>query len=436
MRMWLMLALVLPLGFGLPAAAADPVLDWNTVALDAVATDHAGAFEQAGPGRTARALAMVHAAIYDAAFHAQRRAASPQLLHVAVSWAAHDMLAALYPSQRSALDLLLAGKLAAVESEQVRSRGIRIGARAARRVLRQRHNDGADAEVPWTPSPEPGHHREDPLHPGQGFLGAGWGAVEPFVLRRGDQLRPPPPPALDSAEYAVAYDEVKRLGGDGTATPTERTAAQTEIGTFWGYDGTPGLGTPPRLYNQIARVIAEQQGNDVHENARLFLLVNLALSDAGIACWEAKYHYDVWRPVLGIREAATGADPAWTPLGAPASNESGNDFTPPFPAYPSGHASFGAALFRILERFYGTDALAFSFVSDEMNGVTTDWAGVARPWTARSFASLDEAMWENALSRIYLGIHWRFDATEGVALGEAVADYVYDHALTPRGHRR
>ena len=197
-------------------------------------------------------------------------------------------------------------------------------------------------------------------------------------------------------------------------------------------------------------MLFRSQGNDAFANARLFLLVNLALADAGIACWEAKYHYDFWRPVVAIREAEPGTgpsglgdgnpltagDPSWTPLGAPASNQSGTDFTPPFPAYPSGHATFGAALFRILERFYGTDAIAFSFVSDELNGVTADWAGNVRPLAERNFETLSEAMWENAESRIYLGIHWSFDASEGVALGQAVADYVFDHALTRRGHRR
>ncbi len=420
-----------------PAAAADdPVLDWNAIALAAVAADHAGTFEQPGPTRAARALAIVHAAIYDAAVAVERKQPRPVSLAAAVATAGHDTLVALYPSLQGGFDAALVLDLAAVASETERSAGVRVGARAARHVLQQRKHDGSEDVEPWTSSSLPGRHRVDPLHPYQGFLDPGWGAVRPFVLERGDQLRPPPPPALDSAEYAASFDEVKRLGGDGVNTPTERSAEQAEIGVYWGYDGTPGLGPPPRLYNQIVRAIAEQQGNDVLENARLFLLVNLALADAGIACWEAKYFYDFWRPVLGIREAETLADPSWTPLGAPASNQSGTDFTPPFPAYPSGHATFGGALFRILERFYGTDAIAFDFVSDELNGVTTDWAGVVRPEALRSYATLSDAMWENALSRIYLGIHWSFDATEGVALGEAVADEVFARALSPNGRRR
>jgi hypothetical protein len=439
-------SLLLLAPFAALASDSDPVLRWNALALDAVAVDHVGAFEQAGPGRSARALAIAHAAIYDALLELPAKASAS----AAVAAAGHAALIALYPAQQAAFDAALEGDLGALQPGVRQRTGVRAGVRAARRVLRERAHDGWDEEAAWTPSALPGRHREDPLHAGQGFLDPNWGSVAPFVLESGDQLRPPPPPDLSTAAYAAAYDEVKRLGGDGVTTPTERSAEQTEIGIFWGYDGTPGLGTPPRLYNQIARAIAQQQGNDVAENARLFLLVNLALADAGIACWEAKYHYDFWRPVLGVREAdpgtgpsglgdanpATVGDTVWTPLGAPASNASGTNFTPSFPAYPSGHATFGAALFRIIERFYGTDAIAFEFVSDEMNGSTTDWAGIVRPRAPRSFSALSDAAWENAVSRIYLGIHWAFDATEGVALGEAVADFVYDNALSSRGRRR
>jgi hypothetical protein len=128
-------------------------------------------------------------------------------------------------------------------------------------------------------------------------------------------------------------------------TPTERTAEQTFTGTYWGYDGTPGLGVPPRLYNQIAATIATQQGSNARQLARLFALVNVAMADAGIAAWESKYYYQFWRPIGGLREADVGmgptgtgdgspqtiADPKFLPLGAPASNLLGRNATPPFP---------------------------------------------------------------------------------------------------------
>jgi hypothetical protein len=235
------------------------------------------------------------------------------------------------------------------------------------------------------------------------------------------------------------------LGGDGVVTPTERTAEQTRIGIYWGYDGTPGLGTPPRLYNQIAVEIADQMGTNAVELARLLALVNVALADTGISVWKSKYIHDYWRPVTGIREAdegtgptgagdgnpATAGDPTFTPLGAPASNLDGPNFTPPFPAYPSGHAGFGAALFETLRNFYGTDRIAFTFVSDEFNGVTQDNDGTVRPRLPRSFSSLSEAEEENGQSRIYLGIHWAFDKTGGITQGRGVADYVFQHAFVP-----
>ena len=186
------------------------------------------------------------------------------------------------------------------------------------------------------------------------------------------------------------------LGGDGLVTPTTRTAEQTQIGIYWAYDGTPSLCAPPRLYNQIAMQIAHKMGtdNDVIELARLLALVNVAMADAGIAIWESKYFYQFWRPITGIRESdeetgpsglgdgnpATAGDPTFSPLGAPASNLTGPNFTPPFPAYPSGHAGFGGALFEMLRNFYRTDRIPFTFVSDEFNGVTRDNAGTVRPW--------------------------------------------------------
>ena len=170
--------------------------------------------------------------------------------------------------------------------------------------------------------------------------------------------------------------------------------------------------------------------------------------EAGLAAWESKYHFDIWRPITGIRESDAGSgptglgdgnsmtagDPHFSPLGAPASNLMGPNFTPPFPAYPSGHATFGGALFQTLRRFYGTDDIAFTFVSDEFNGITRGNDGVVRPLMPRSFSSLSQAEEENGQSRIYLGIHWSFDKTEGIAQGRRVGDYVFDHTFAPLHH--
>jgi hypothetical protein len=256
------------------------------------------------------------------------------------------------------------------------------------------------------------------------------------------------PPSLQSRAYSRAFAEVAALGGDGVTTPTKRTDEQTLIGIYWAYDGTPSLCAPPRLYNQIATEISKRS-TDALALARLFALVNVAMADAGIAIWESKYHYDLWRPVTGIREASQGtgprragdgnptttADPTFTPLGAPASNLRGPNFTPPFPSYPSGHAGFGGALFQVLRRFYGRDDVPFSFVSDELNGKTVGNDGAVRPLVRRTFRSFSEAEEENGQSRIYLGIHWEFDKTQGIAQGRRVADYIFENTFRPLRQR-
>jgi hypothetical protein len=291
--------------------------------------------------------------------------------------------------------------------------------------------------VDYIPSGEAGEWYQDPISRIPIALGAHWGSVRPFVLTSTDQFRAPAPPAMTSLEYTAAYEEAKAFGGDGGVTPTIRTPEQTEIGIYWAYDGTPTLCAPPRLYNQIAVLIAEQMGTTGLRLARLLALVNTAMADAGIAIWESKYHYEYWRPVTAIRDADqdgnpdTQADGTFTPLGAPASNLAGPNFTPPFPAYPSGHAGFGGALFEMLRNFYGTDDIAFTFVSDEFNGITKDNLGNTRPLIYRSFASLSQAEEENGQSRIYLGIHWNFDKTEGIIQGRKVADWVFEEAFRP-----
>ncbi|MFN7951276.1 MAG: chloroperoxidase [bacterium] len=447
---------------GEPAASPEWVLRWNRIAIDASGFDHAHAGEQLGPGKSSRAMAIVHLAIFDALDGIEPRYASyrehPQPAanaspRIAIAQAARDTLIALYPAQASQLDAELVADLNREPDTQARSEGARFGHDVAMAILAERAEDRADLSTPeheraYPISSSAGHWRPDPVHPTQAPLGAYWGEVAPFALASASQFRAPPPPSMASAEYAAAFEEVKRLGGDGVVTPTARTDEQTQIGIYWAYDGTPSLCAPPRLYNQITAAVASQQGTrDALELARLFALVNVAMADAGTAIWESKYHYDFWRPVTGIREAdpglgpsgagdgnpLTSADPSFTPLGAPASNSpDAASFTPPFPAYPSGHAGFGGALFETLRNFYGTDEIAFSFVSDELNGVTVGGDGAVRPLVERHFDSLSDAEDENGQSRIYLGIHWRFDKSAGIAQGRAIADQVFATILLPR----
>lgn len=457
--------------------AAGSVQRWNQIAIDAAGLDHtpitpgdtrANYAEQLGPGRSSRAMAIVHLAMFDAlnAIEGEYKSYSGidsapfgTSMKAAIAQAAHDTLVALFPSQAPSFDEELAEDLAEITDGRLKTNGVALGRQTSAAILAARADDGSQYTEPqvgagpgnFMTSNDPGKWRQDPISMIPLALGAYWGNVKPFVLERGEQFRVPPPPALESREYAIAFDEVKVLGGDGIVTPTTRTSEQTEIGIYWAYDGTPSLCAPPRLYNQITMRIAKKMGTDRNalELARLLALVNVAMADAGIAVWESKYHYQYWRPVTGIREAdeqtgptgrddgnpATAGDRTYSPLGAPASNLVGPNFTPPFPAYPSGHAGFGGALFEMLRNFYRTDRIAFSFVSDEFNGVTRDNAGNVRSVVERRFSSLSQAEKENAQSRIYLGIHWSFDATEGIRQGNRVADYVFKHTLHPRHQR-
>ncbi len=440
------------------AGAMERLRHWNEIAVDTSGLDHTPVApgdprvfgEQVGPGRASRAMAIVHIAVFDAmnavgggyqGYTGLRPAPDETSVEAAIAVAAHDTLIAMFPSQKDDLDEVLVDDLRIIREGRAKTNGVKLGRAAAAAMLVRRAHDGAQHPEPrigvdFIPSDAPGKWRQDPISRHPLAMGAHWGEVDPFVLRSGDQFRVPPPPALTSRQYAAAFNEVKALGGDGEVTPTSRTDDQTVAGIYWAYDGTPSLCAPPRLYNQIAVRIAEPWTTNPLEMARLLALVHLAMADAGIAIWESKYHYQVWRPVAGIREAdgnqATTQDATFSPLGAPASNLTGPNFTPPFPAYPSGHAGFGGALFQILRDFYGTDRMPFTFVSDEFNGETLDNDGHPRPLMPRRFASLSQAEEENGQSRIYLGIHWAFDKTEGIAQGRRVADYVFRRAFVRR----
>lgn len=450
-----------------PRLGLDSLHRWNVIAINATGLDHTPVApgenrvfgEQFGPGRSSRAMAIVHIAMFDAldavvggyaSYTGTQAAHGPLSVDAAISQAAHDALVAVFPSQAAIFDSYLAEDLAAVRNAQQRANGIDLGHRTATAILAMRLNDGSqfpDPElgVDYFPSDQPGHWRQDPVSLFPLAIGAHWGECIPFVVTSPTQFRAPPPPDMTSADYTAAYNEVKNLGGDGIITSTQRTEEQTFMGTFWAYDAMPSLCAPPRLYNQLAVQIGDQRSLSGIQFARLLALVNTAMADAAMTVWESKYHYDLWRPIAGIRESDPGTgptglgdgnpdtvgDPNFMPLGAPASNLTGPNFTPPFPAYPSGHAGFGGTVFELMRRFYGTDNIAFTFVSDEFNGQTRDHDGNIRPYRPRSFSNFSQAEEENGQSRIYLGIHWSFDKVQGIALGRGVGDYVFDHAFTP-----
>ena len=437
---------------------------WHELALRLNALDHTAPLpgsvaleaEQLGPTRTSRVMAIVQIAIYDAlnailkrypGYTGQLPALADSSQDAAIAQAAHDTLAALYPRQAARLDAWLREDLARLPEGRARLAGIDVGRRAAAAILALRASDGIYDEEPlvgedYEVGYAPGVWRPDPVSNSPIALGAYWQRLTPFVLPSITQFRVPPPPALTSDAYARAFNEVKQLGGDGVRTPTRRTREQTVIGIYWAYDGVAWIGTPVRLYNQVAMQLALRRCSDALELARVMALVNVAIADTTMAVWQSKYDYDFWRPVTAVREASPGSgptglgdgnpythgDPAWTPLGAPASNLIGPDFTPPFPAYVSGHAGLGGATFHMLRRLYG-DRVPFTFVSDEFNGITRDHDGRVRPRLPRSYATLTQAEEENGQSRIYLGVHWQFDKTAGVALSHRIVDTIFQRGL-------
>jgi hypothetical protein len=442
--------------------SADPVLDWNSVALQAAVTDHGiGAPGlQFGPTRTSRAFAIVQGAVYDAvnSIHSQYapyliqvHPASDASLTAAVAEAAYTTLLNLYPYQKSYFDTQLAASLQGIPT-QAKIDGMAVGLTVANYILNARANDGSQVDAPgnqppYTYNQQPGKWRADPLHPDATPLTPDWGGVTPFVVQSATQFGAPPPPPITSLAYAQAYEQVKALG---SVNSTVRTDNETNIGFFWGYDVSPGLCAPVRFYNQIAEKVAEKMGNSVEDNARFFALINFAMADASITCWNDKFNvYDYWRPVTAIREndprtGPTGkgsgnpylvrqGDTTWQPLGAPADNGSGTNFTPPFPSYTSGHAVIGASTFKVMEDFYHTDVIpgGLQIVSDEFNTNTVDQNGHKRPLLPRTYNFFSQMAGENAQSRVYLGIHWQFDAIEGIRSGDGIADYVYTHSLTP-----
>ncbi len=438
------------------------ILKWNHIAVDASGLDHTPPKpgdprvfgHQLGPTRSSRAMAIVHIAMFEAvnaiaggyeSYLGIAPAPADTSMQAAICQSAHDTLVALFPSHSPTFDQKLAEDLNSIPDGPAKSNGIALGQQTAAAILARRAGDGSEIQEDYVYSDQPGRWRVDPLNPGQEALGNTWHLVKPFVMTRAEQFRAPPPPSIKGAEYAAAYNEVMQYGGDGITTPTIRTQEQTFIGIYWAYDGTPSLCAPPRLYNQIAVKIGTDRGLGIVDMARLLALVNVAMADAAIAIWESKYYYDYWRPVTGIRESDAGTGPTglgdenpltpgdvnFTPLGAPASNLAGPNFTPPFPAYPSGHAGFGGSLFQVLREFFGTDDIAFTFVSDELNGSTLDNEGNTRPLVPRSFRSLSQAEEENGQSRIYLGIHWSFDKSEGIAQGNRVGKYVTAHIFRP-----
>lgn len=443
---------------------ADLVMDWNDTARAMMKSDGNHQVNHANPGWSTRSFAMMNGAIYDA-FQSLNRTHTPFMytqkwtnasLDAAVHTAARDILAECYDhtDETNMVNAIYQSRMASIVDTPDRiAAGVALGQAIAHEYKVNRDSDGLKEGSNYVEKSGPGKWRSDPWNPGQIAWGPQWGSVSTFAI--GDTTpyidALPPLPALNSPEYTAAYNEVLNYGALDVYGPndtmTSRTADQTKIGIFWAYDRRT-MGPPPVLFNRHVAEIATAIGNTPEQNARLFAMVSIAQADASVAAWDAKFKYDFWRPVAGIHEADTDGnddtvrDPDWRPLGAQGSDPNGfvDDFTPPFPAWTSGHATMGAAVFKSLGLFYGTNIFEEADSAYGVDAVTQSYdltseeegGGGMRSFSLFSHDPLfslenpsDSPDWENAASRIFLGVHWLMDQRDGVTLGQMIASDVF-----------
>ncbi|HEX2205880.1 MAG TPA: hypothetical protein VHG91_21375 [Longimicrobium sp.] len=422
-----------PAGIATPTRlrrVTNAVLQWNEVLLDAALVDSQrppSARDQNGPTRASRAAAIVQAAVFNAVVGIRGRYRPYRITlppvpanavpREAVAGAAFGALVRLYPSQRASLQATASHYFDPAAPSPSAAYGLEVG----RLQVLERARDGSAGMGVYSEPLADGIWRPDPLDPTQRALDPHWGRVRPFALTPAelrdavDALPAPPGYRADgtynlrNAAYRRALEEVRRIGSV-EASPPE--ADSTLNAVFWSYD--EGRGTPIRLYNQAVRAVGLRAGTRGNLPwARLFFLANLAMADAGIAAWAVKYRYDLWRPIHGVRLDPIAPDRGWTPLGKQLPFAPVEHCSPPFPAYVSGHAAFGEAMFHTLALFYGTDWIPFELASDE------------HPREARNYRSLDAASRDNARSRVQLGVHFSFDGTRGRTLGRQVSDRAF-----------
>jgi hypothetical protein len=370
-------------------AAADVIADWNEKAVAA------GTAARQPTAAHTRSLAMVHLAMFEAVNSIEPRYAPYQTRlspapgtsrEAAAAAAAHSLLVRMYPEQAEDLGKALQASLGPLPDGPAKTQGIRLGEQAAAAMLAYRPFTTAGVYVP-TVLP----------------VASTWGAVRPFGLRSGSQVRPAAPYALTSREWARDYNEVKTMGAK---TGSARSAEQTDIARFWELTGAA-------TYNPLVRQLSEAKGLDVIDNARLFALVAMATADAYIAIFDAKYAYNFWRPVTAIRNGdldgndATERDPAWEPIIS----------TPLHPEYPCAHCIIQGSAARVLETLFGDAIPAVALTSRTAPGVT------------RRFVKLSDYVAEVIDARVYDGVHYRTSGDVGAAMGRKIGEHVLDTRL-------
>lgn len=386
-------AILLPLTLLVTPARAETISDWNATA------EAIGIEKRILPPANARAMAILHMAMFEAVNAIERRYPPYRLkltadrdasMEAAAGVAAHDALAALYPDQGAKLDTVLGAALDRLPAGDARTKGIAVGKAAAAGILALRDGDWASASETYRPWTAPGVYVPTPVP-----VSSTDGQMTPWVMAVPSQFRPAPPPALDSAIWTEDLNEIRELGG---RKSIRRTPEQTDIARFWFVTG-------PQSWNPIVRQLIAAKQLDLTDAARVHALVAVATADAFIAVFDAKYHYNFWRPVTAIRNAditgnkATPRDASWLPLGE----------TPLHPEYPCAHCITSTAVAEILKSVFGNDIAEVTMTSPAAPGVT-------RRWTR-----LDDYADEVALARIYAGFHYRFSVNAAQDMGRKIA---------------
>ena len=382
-------------------AVANVITDWDAKAVAVAAPAPLGQ----------RELAMVHVAMFDAVNSIERRY-RPYLVQLtaqkttsqeaAAAAAAATVLIGLHPEAAEELKAALATYLATIADGEAKSDGIKLGEAVAAKVLQSRANDGANAADAYRPKTKPGVYIPTPI-----TVASVWPDLAPFALAKPSQFRPQPPISLESKEWAADFNELKAYGSKASV---KRSAQQTETARFWLMVGAPG-------YHPVARQLITAKQMSIIDSARFMALFAVALTDAYIAVFDAKYHYEFWRPITAIRNGdisgnpATELDATWQPI----------DNTPMHPEYPCAHCIQSGAAVAVIESVLGSaDIPEVSVTSSTAPGVTHRWTNLG------VFSD------EISNARIWAGFHYRFSTRVGTDMGRQIGAYVVKSVMQPQ----
>jgi PAP2 superfamily len=382
------------------ALVAAPGLASGDVVTDANAKAAEIASKLPATPPAVRAMAIVQVAVFEAAnavtgkypaFRVTMTPAPGASVEAAVAAATRGTLLKLVPAQQAAIQADYEAALKAVPDGPAKTAGIAAGEHAAAAVVTMCADDGFNAPDTYRPHAAPGVYAPTVLP-----AVPHWGKRRPWVMTRGDQFRPGPPPALTSEAWTRDYNEIKALGAKNS---TVRTPEQTAIAKFW-------EATLPNVYWPVARSVASQAGRDITDNARLFAVAGMAMDDALIAVFDAKYHYNFWRPITAIRNGhdgndATTREPGWTPF----------IDTPMHPEYPCAHCIVSSSLGAVLTAEIGSKP-----------SPTLSSTSYTAPNAPRTWATVNDFTQEVAVARIYDGVHYRNSTVVGTEMGKKIGE--------------